>query len=152
MVRSSLNIQYQSTGVGSLPSLDEIDLIRNITLHYIDLHTLPHSPQHLIAKQYEYICMLVFRLLDKRFSFKNQLSIITMSILNYQIINQLSISTPSILNYLLSSTTLFVSLRASSNHFSSYNWTSAYASSFTHIVHFLLQGYFQFYQRLLHSP
>ena len=30
MVRSSLNIQYQSTGVGSLPSLSEIELIRTV--------------------------------------------------------------------------------------------------------------------------
>ena len=30
MVRSSFNIQYQSTGVGSLPSLDKIGLEQSI--------------------------------------------------------------------------------------------------------------------------
>ena len=30
MVRSSLNVQYQSTGIGSLPSLDEIQLEQSI--------------------------------------------------------------------------------------------------------------------------
>ena len=48
MVRSSFNIQYQSTGIGSLSSLREIELRRNVQGLFLALRALFDGRERLI--------------------------------------------------------------------------------------------------------